>query len=557
VYIESLADGANIVSKGTEYSLKIAVDSTIQLNVGGASVRTDFVPVMQRWYYIVGTWDVDAGTMNIYADGLVSNGATSGSLSDISTSTNGITVGGNGFKGIVRDLSIWSLLSDGAVPNAKIPSTATDLLGLWYMNEGEDDAINSLTNNASAENITVTPASLWESTLPQPGTYTWSKAGGLPEATFNTTTDSISMAGLGIGEYTYEFQDCYDCPITPLTGSITLRGTDMTPPEISSMDSLIRYTDNECLFTALGDDTELWPTITDSCDCNFTTEWKLGGMTFPHSDSIDVQLMLGQNRVEVSTLQNLNITSTLSYYITVRDSTPPVPEVQDVEDISLSNDLYAGEVYYDALGFNLASEDNCTNSDDLIFQIKRNEEDEYGDEVRFTCDDVGDSVQIFFRAIDESGNIAETSAARMMVKDDHAPRFLYAGAVRTFTECALWPESGGVPAYNDDIPANTIVLDSTDYGDNCAIDSIMYKLDYYGDGTSIIDAYSTDWIKCDDNAGEIDTDVGPGNNFYEGITRVYYRLYDSHGNESPSKWMFTVDIIPQPEPSIIEGTDGN
>lgn len=554
VYLESL-DDATLITKGTHYALRL-YNGKFTIDVNGAYLGdavgegAGLTAQLRHWYYVAGTWDSDLNEMDLHInnDDMGTAASIRGTLAAAPVlPESGVTIGQN-FAGIIREVRIWSSKVNGITPDFRYGGSEPGLMAYWPMENGSGPTSpNSCTSgNADAEELS-DASSLWDSEQPQPGYYSWTLGGS-----GFVGDDEIDLLGIGRGIYEVTFQDQYICPADPgLQKHLTLKATDAELPDIENIGNQSRYVDDDlCTYTVKSDgtDDELMPGITDAGSCEFTTTWKVVpektllpqlfyGNSTTDSKIEGAVLELGVNRVEVTTSQyNGNITSSTIYNITVIDDNPPHAIGQDVQNISLSNDytpMGSGVLYYDALNFNNESWDNCTDDQNLLFQIS-DDGVEWKDALTFICEQVGFPVNISFKVIDEAGiEDIFTGGVTLTVTDIYDPVFI--GTARTYEACVTDDEHGEPFTV---IAAGTLPLDETDYTDNCSISLIEYSIDQdYDDG-------DMDWTPGNDPTND-------GVTFYEGNAVVSFRISDN-AKPTPNTAIaaiYYVTILPKPAPS--------
>jgi hypothetical protein len=284
----------------------------------------------------------------------------------------------------------------------------------------------------------------------------------------------------------------------------------------------------------------LW-TFTDEDCTNDASSWnRILGSTLGRSGTN------GKNTVTVTTLQNTNVTSTRSYIINVTDTEKPTPIGKFAEPITMNLDA-TGNVIYTALQFNNGSFDNCTDPDDLIYEIYNGTS--WGPSISFDCKAIGTPVNIQFRVTDQSGNTQQAAGniEGLEVLDVTPPTSGENSNQPKGPYCAPIDAGEYMPgdhAYTDEVSLSDFAFTPDD---NCGVTRIRYKRDFAGAYAPADDA---DWI---DVTGMI-FDPTVKIKFYEGITTVRFQITDGDGalpeNERNSfeQNIFIVTVLPKPAP---------
>lgn len=560
-------DGGNatIVSKGSAYALALA-SGKVKLTVGASSLESSTVLNTEQWYYVVATWN-NSG-MKLYIDETpnVSN-VTASTATGNSTD---ITVG-NGLKGIVRDVRIWNIAkTDGVHPSGKYSGTESNLVAYWTLNTGSGNVeLNKCSGGSEVRGL----SALWRNSQPQPGSYKWYNITDDENST-TVISSQINLYNKAKGKYKVVFQDPYNCPADGLPAQITLVATDQQPPTIGAMENKTLYVDaGTCAHVVRADEiASLIPTITDGCI--FSVKWTvasektLTSQVFNYTNYAQLlnepvqphafegySLQLGRNRVDVSTSQNGNVTSSAFYYITVEDNIIPVANAKTISG-TLSNAYNPaggpgnGEAIFQAASMNDGSTDNCSSMYNLNYEVS-SDGTNFSDEVSFGCDQLGQTPTIYFRVIDESGNVSSTIENSIAVKDESNPVFFVKNL--TYSTCATVNAGDGLPAYTL-IPEGFLKLAESAYSDNCSVVDVRYSLEYR-DKTNLTDGagYVNGTVAYSSEVGTVkETDAAEGDyRFYEGTTYVHFKIKDSSGNETV-ECIYVVTVLPKPILNNIE-----
>jgi hypothetical protein len=586
VYLESLND-ATLISKGSAYALRL-VGGKFTIDVGGtyldypALADNVNLPKTERWYHVTGTWDANSNSMRVFINGeQQTGGSINGTLNPAITNNDPVTIG-NGVNGIIRDVRIWSDTSHGAVPTQSLVITDEEnLVGYWKLQDGSGGSAHNECVTRISGATDATGVSGWVTDYPQPGYYSWKRYIDPPYLAgtgvdYNDQTpysNPVHLENIGRGRYELTFIDQYSCPEEPgLIRNATFVPTDAEIPNIPNIgNQTVELTTacgtncDNCQYVVQSTDTHLWPQITD--DCYFETTWRVTpyktnvtttytGDSDSDSAITDAILELGENRVEVTATQNDgDLVASFTYFITVVDKINPEAIGQSDVSASLSNNyepMGSGIVYYNAAGFNNGSSDNCTSDDNLSFEISSDNGVTWGDELSFTCDDIGSPVQIAFKVIDEAGNKdIVSSGSAINIFDEYDPVFisLEEDEFRTHSSCVTVDNDNTEPLPYTIYDNGVLVLDASDYSDNCNVVAIDYALEHEDGDIGFYVPFEpepdpfdledwTDGWKGNDPGSEI---------FYEGTTYVWFRIVDSSGNTSERR-IYEVEVLPKPAP---------
>ncbi|MDA3881063.1 MAG: discoidin domain-containing protein [Prolixibacteraceae bacterium] len=596
VYLDT-EGSATIVNKGTAYGLSVNYDAGNEVHhfavfVDGDELESTYPVTTNRWYHVSGWWD--ASNLSIRVDEQTTD--TQAGTYSATSNIDPLTIGGNNFLGIIREVRLWDLtvagnaFANGAIPSTKFRGDETGLVGLWDMSEGQGDAANKRVgfgNDAEPSSTFI-----WEDNLPLPGFYTWERLApeGENYQAYPLPSDSsnLYLRGLEVGSYRISFTDHYGCAATN-TSFKKLIAVDNELPEYVYPSSTAEwtgvkeatiYTDEDvctATLTTQGIADTYTPDITDAATggCDFETNWRvvytptnelLFNQDYP-SLIIDQALVTaelknqdgdGTNVVRIMVSQNGldNFDAPEEYIINVVDDQDPVPVGKFNETINLDLDNTpdgGGQVTLKAKNFDNGSTDNCTKDPDLLNprlaapspdQITNNEFDPddptdvlWLEEVSFGCGEVGNTVTLYYMVTDETGNSDwTTEASEIVVTDPHAPVFQTTSSV-VDGECATVnaDNDNNVPAYTlygDDYSSNDISLDPADYTDNCDVVHARFKLKYLWDG--------------DMSSGNL----GYTNNDYDTFG---YPAFDA---DDPATWEINLDPTVDSNGDFIEYYDG-
>ncbi|MGF7140915.1 LamG-like jellyroll fold domain-containing protein [Roseimarinus sediminis] len=630
VYLD--AEGsAVIVNKGTAFGLKINHDggsgeSYFAVFADGDELQSTYAVTSRRWYHVAGWWD--ASGLSIRVD-KVTTDSQAGSYS--ATANNEVlTIGGTGFTGIIRDLRVWDLSIAGHAfatgdifPGSKLRGDETGLMGYWDMGEGQGNAANKRVgfgNDALPSDVAI-----WADLLPQPGIYTWERLapGGEFYQTFSLLSDqsNLYLQELEVGSYRISYVDQYGCAASNTSFKL-LYAVDNELPEYTYPVSgewaakVATITTDEDVCTATLSTQELanlyTPDISDvDCgDCEFQTNWRVvytptNELLFNqdyHSDFIDQALINavlknqagdGTNVVRIMVSQNGldNFDEPEEYIIQLIDDQDPEPVGKFNEAISLelnNTPNGGGTVTLNAADFDNGSDDNCTKDPELLnprlatpspaqiaggtFNPNNASDPLWVENAPFDCDDVGNTVQLYYQVTDESGRSSWiTEATEIVVRDLHPPVFLSTSQLIA-GECATVNADNVnlVPAYTlygEDYPANDIRFNPDDFTDNCDVVHARFKLKYLWDGdmaagnisytNNDYDTFGYPAFDAGDQSTwtvNLDPTVDSEGNsiaYYDGTTEVYFELTDKSGNRT-EVLVYTVLVLPKPTPGAME-----
>ncbi|MGE5355239.1 MAG: SdrD B-like domain-containing protein [Deltaproteobacteria bacterium] len=139
--------------------------------------------------------------------------------------------------------------------------------------------------------------------------------------------------------------------------------------------------------------------IKDNCSTMFKVNINYPGGFLENSNGGSVRLYEGKNHIRYTIYDQCNNFSIVDLNITVVDKTPPVAICQRNTVVSL---LPTGEAFVPALSFNSGSYDDCQID---RFEVKRMFNDDFGPDIRFTCNDLDSSnIMIVLRVYDISKN---------------------------------------------------------------------------------------------------------------------------------------------------------
>ncbi len=165
------------------------------------------------------------------------------------------------------------------------------------------------------------------------------------------------------------------------------------------------------------------PTISDNCTAipTYTVEASSGTLVTQGQNYSLIDLEIGTHTVTYTATDNCGNSSTCSFDFEVVDDISPVAVCDQHTTVSLSFDE---QVYVDAETFDDGSYDECS---DITWSARRMTDacnvagnTSYSSTVTFCCADVGTTVMVEFRVVDESGN-SNTCMVEVEVDDKIAP----------------------------------------------------------------------------------------------------------------------------------------
>jgi len=139
------------------------------------------------------------------------------------------------------------------------------------------------------------------------------------------------------------------------------------------------------------------------------------GNNYWHPDTLGVlgyanNLQLGTTVVTYTVHDDCNNQSTCQFNITVADETPPTAVCDEFTQVSLGNN---GMILVNASTFDDGSYDNC--SPKVYFKARRMDangcqpNNRFDDQVKFCCEDIGDTITVIFRVYDFQPPVGEVS----------------------------------------------------------------------------------------------------------------------------------------------------
>ncbi|MFK7774400.1 MAG: HYR domain-containing protein [Saprospiraceae bacterium] len=239
------------------------------------------------------------------------------------------------------------------------------------------------------------------------------------------------------------------CTNEVITGSQTIEVKDTTPPTIICPNDFNASTSsNDCTGSIILP----MPTVSDDCS-NFTITVDFD---FPQSGNIYSNIPVGTHPVTYTATDDCGNTSSCTFNVIIKDLISPIAICDNPTQVSIGSD---GTAKVCALTFDKASTDNCGID---TFLVRRMDDPNFTDCVNFDCSDVGDTVMVVLRVLDECGNYNECMVEAIV--DDKLPPTIECPDDLTI-ECT---ELANIP-----FTPPTIM-------DNCGLDSMYFVDDSSG-----------------------------------------------------------------------------
>ncbi len=242
------------------------------------------------------------------------------------------------------------------------------------------------------------------------------------------------------------------CTDEIITGNQTIEITDTTPPIIICPDDLnFSTTSNDCLGNIILPP----PTVSDDCS-NFTVTVDFN---FPQSGNSYFNIPLGTHPVTYTATDDCGNTASCTFNVIIEDLIAPIAICDSPTQVSIGTD---GTAQVCAITFDDGSTDNCGID---TFLVRKMSDPDFSDCINFDCSEVGDTIMVVFRVIDESGNYNECMVE--VIVDDKLPPSI---------SCP------------DDLTIECTQLDNTTFTpptlmDNCGLDSMYFVDDSSGFNT--------------------------------------------------------------------------
>ncbi|MBK8556068.1 MAG: HYR domain-containing protein [Lewinellaceae bacterium] len=178
--------------------------------------------------------------------------------------------------------------------------------------------------------------------------------------------------------------------------------------------------------------------ITDACSriASIVAKYKVDGITYTLNGSLTTfpgnnlwnpdtlgqlgyaqNLPLGATQVTYITTDDCGNSTECTFNVTVEDQTPPVVACDQFTKVALG---ISGESFVNATTFDDGSYDNCS---DVYFKVRRMDangcdpNNAFDDQVKFCCEDVGDTILVVLRVYDVVVNAGEVS---LTYQDNHS-----------------------------------------------------------------------------------------------------------------------------------------
>ncbi len=221
-----------------------------------------------------------------------------------------------------------------------------------------------------------------------------------------TKTDGNPFATCGGGyKFIREWLVIEWCTNEIITGNQTIEITDTTPPVIICPDSTSFSTSSNGCFANVILPT---PTVTDDCS-NFTVTVDFN---FPLSGNV-YTVPAGTHPVTYTATDECGNSSSCTFDLTIKDLISPIAICDNPTQVSIGTD---GTAQVCAITFDDGSTDNCGID---TFLVRKMDDPNFTDCVIFDCSEVGDTVMVVLRVIDECGNYNECMVEAIV--DDKLP----------------------------------------------------------------------------------------------------------------------------------------
>ena len=294
------------------------------------------------------------------------------------------------------------------------------------------------------------------------------------------------------------------CTNEVLTGNQTIEIKDTTPPSIICPNDFNASTSsNDCTGSIILPT----PTVTDGCS-NFTVTVDFD---FPLSGNIYSNIPVGTHPVTYTATDDCGNTSSCTFNVIIKDLISPIPICDNPTQVSIGSD---GTAIVCALTFDNGSTDNCGID---TFLVRRMDDSEFSDCVNFDCSDVGDTVMVVLRVIDECGNFNECMVEAIV--DDKLPPTISCPDDLTI-ECTELAGSNFIaPTIMDNCGLDSMYFVDDSSGFNtCNMTGVILREWFAIDLGGLIDS-CTQSITVEDNAQLVFTfpenDTIPCNQFYD------------------------------------------
>ena len=177
-------------------------------------------------------------------------------------------------------------------------------------------------------------------------------------------------------------------------------------------------------------------------------------------------LPIGEHTIIYEARDECNNIDTLHVAITVKDMTAPIPICDELTNVSLGVD---GTTYIPAYTLDDGSYDNCCLDSFLVRRMNHQCNDldtVFQDSVVVCCEDVGDTVQVIFRAVDCAGNVNDCMV--LVEVEEKLPPTLVSCPQAQVIDCQFYQNFLELPLQN----GQDSVLDQfglPEFKDNCQL----------------------------------------------------------------------------------------
>jgi len=257
------------------------------------------------------------------------------------------------------------------------------------------------------------------------------------------------------------------CTDEVITGNQTIEITDTTPPTVICPNDLSTSTSsNDCTGSIILPK----PLVFDDCS-DYTVSVDFD---FPLSENIYSNIPAGTHPVTYTATDDCGNSSSCTFNVIIKDLIAPIAVCDETTQVSVGTD---GTAQVCAITFDDGSTDNCGID---TFIVRRMDDSTFTDCVNFDCNDIGDTVMVVFRVVDECGNYNECMVE--VIVDDQIPPTIECPEDLTI-ECTELANTTFTPP---------ILMD------NCGLDSMYFVDDFSGfDTCSMTGIILRKWFATD------------------------------------------------------------
>ena len=311
------------------------------------------------------------------------------------------------------------------------------------------------------------------------------------------------------------------CTNEIITGNQTIEITDTTPPNIiCPVDITLSTTSNDCF----GNIILPTPTVTDDCS-NFTI---LVDFNFPQSGNVYFDIPIGTYPVTYTATDDCGNTSSCTFNVTIKDLISPIPICDNPTQVSIGTD---GTAQVCAITFDDGSTDNCGID---TFLVRKMDDPNFSDCINFDCSEVGDTIMVVLRVIDECGNYNECMVEAIV--DDKLPPTITCPDNLTIECTELANTTLDVPTLMDNCGLDTMYfVDDSSGFNSCNMTGIILREWFAIDLGGLIDS-CVQSLAVEDNASLVFT-------FPENDTISCTQTYDPDTSGRPTVMGGCNDIV--------------